>query len=158
MIHVTCRLTAKNWHQLRNPTLGNRGYLNFFYLSGVGLLRSSWIRSCYMKWTRRNNQCKFVTCTNTFSKTLASLREKVGIALGDFFPHLLGGDGIVSDVRRFLLTSCTFVCAEMQSFCSCGNACVFTILHKVDVTFSIQLFLIILKYDCCFILLLLTFT
>jgi len=24
MIHVTCRLTAKNWDQLRNPTLGNR--------------------------------------------------------------------------------------------------------------------------------------
>jgi len=24
MTHVTCRLTAKNWHQLRNRTLGNR--------------------------------------------------------------------------------------------------------------------------------------
>jgi len=24
MIHVTCRLTAKNRDQLRNPTLGNR--------------------------------------------------------------------------------------------------------------------------------------
>ena len=24
MTHITCRLTAKNWDQLRNPTLGNR--------------------------------------------------------------------------------------------------------------------------------------
>jgi len=24
MTHVTCRLTAKKWDQLRNPTLGNR--------------------------------------------------------------------------------------------------------------------------------------
>ena len=32
MTHVTCRLTAKNRDQLRNPTLGNRamGYLYLF--------------------------------------------------------------------------------------------------------------------------------
>ena len=29
MIHVTCRLTAKNRDQLRNPTLGNRVWLPF---------------------------------------------------------------------------------------------------------------------------------
>ena len=33
MIHVTCRLTAKNRDQLRNPTLGNRVWAAFpFYL------------------------------------------------------------------------------------------------------------------------------
>ena len=33
MTHVTCRLTAKNWDQLQNPTLGNpsMGYLYLFY-------------------------------------------------------------------------------------------------------------------------------
>ena len=33
MIHVTCRLTAKNWDQLRNPTLGSRvsATFTFFY-------------------------------------------------------------------------------------------------------------------------------
>ena len=30
MIHVTCRLTAKKWDQLRNPTLGNRVWATFF--------------------------------------------------------------------------------------------------------------------------------
>ena len=30
MTHVTCRLTAKNRHQLRNPTLGNRVWATFF--------------------------------------------------------------------------------------------------------------------------------
>jgi len=33
MIHITCRLTAKNWDHLRNPTLGNRVWATFtFYL------------------------------------------------------------------------------------------------------------------------------
>jgi len=30
MTHVTCRLTAKNRDQLRNPTLGNRVWATFF--------------------------------------------------------------------------------------------------------------------------------
>ena len=29
MTHVTCRLTAKNWDQLQNPTLGNRAWAAF---------------------------------------------------------------------------------------------------------------------------------
>jgi len=35
MIHVTCRLTAKNRDQLRNPALGNRVWANvtFFMLA-----------------------------------------------------------------------------------------------------------------------------
>jgi len=32
MTHVTCRLTAKNRDQLRNPTLGNRVWVTFFTL------------------------------------------------------------------------------------------------------------------------------
>jgi len=32
MTHVTCRLTAKNRDQLRNPTLGNRVWATFFTL------------------------------------------------------------------------------------------------------------------------------
>ena len=30
MTHVTCRLTAKNRDQLRNPTLGSRVWATFF--------------------------------------------------------------------------------------------------------------------------------
>ena len=30
MTRVTCRLTAKNWDQLRNPTLGSRVWATFF--------------------------------------------------------------------------------------------------------------------------------
>ena len=32
MTHVTCRLTAKNRDQLRNPTLGNRVWAAFTFL------------------------------------------------------------------------------------------------------------------------------
>jgi len=30
MTHVTCRLTAKNWDKLGNPTLGYRAWATFF--------------------------------------------------------------------------------------------------------------------------------
>jgi len=30
--HITCRLTAKNWDQLRNLTLGNRVWATFTFL------------------------------------------------------------------------------------------------------------------------------
>jgi len=33
MIHVTCRLTAKNRDQLRNPTLGNRVWATFTFFT-----------------------------------------------------------------------------------------------------------------------------
>ena len=32
MTYITCRLTAKNWDQLRNPTLGNRVWATFTFL------------------------------------------------------------------------------------------------------------------------------
>jgi len=32
MTHITCRLTAKNRDQLRNPTLGNRVWATFTFL------------------------------------------------------------------------------------------------------------------------------
>ena len=40
MTHVTCRLTAKNRDQLRNPTLGNRVWATFtFFSSFYALLK-----------------------------------------------------------------------------------------------------------------------
>jgi len=44
MTHVTCRLTAKNWDQLRNPTLGNR-VLATFLISPAGWGHSAIPRS-----------------------------------------------------------------------------------------------------------------
>ena len=37
MTHVTCRLTAKNREQLRNPTLGNRVWATFTFYRPNGL-------------------------------------------------------------------------------------------------------------------------
>ena len=48
MTHVTCRLTAKNRDQLRNPTLGNRVWATFtFYLFPPGLISSRPISVMY---------------------------------------------------------------------------------------------------------------
>ena len=43
MTHVTCRLTAKNRDQLRNPTLRNRAWaaFTFYLLSDAGSVRLS---------------------------------------------------------------------------------------------------------------------
>ena len=45
MTHVTCRLTAKNWDQLRNPTLCNRVWATFtFFVTDdiFGVLVGKW--------------------------------------------------------------------------------------------------------------------
>ena len=47
MTHVTCRLTAKNRDQLRNPTLGNRVWATFAFL----LLHNSAVPLCAC-WAR----------------------------------------------------------------------------------------------------------
>ena len=44
MTHVTCRLTAKNRDQLRNPTLGNRVWSSFTFTCYRGCAASSQTR------------------------------------------------------------------------------------------------------------------
>ena len=41
MIHITCRLTATNRDQLRNPTLGNRVWATFIVLCVVFVVGSN---------------------------------------------------------------------------------------------------------------------
>jgi len=43
MTHVTCRLTAKNRDQLRNPTLGNRVWATFSFLPYSGVARKFFV-------------------------------------------------------------------------------------------------------------------
>jgi len=50
MTHVTCRLTAKNRDQLRNPTLGNREY-GHLYLFSL-LLKSFWAMCCAISYSQ----------------------------------------------------------------------------------------------------------
>jgi len=38
MTHLTCRLTAKNRDQLRNPTLGNRVWATFTFLGSMYII------------------------------------------------------------------------------------------------------------------------
>jgi len=47
MTHVTCRLTAKNRDQLRNPTLGNRVWATFTFFTIV-VFPATWahLQSC----------------------------------------------------------------------------------------------------------------
>jgi len=40
MTHVTCRLTAKNRDQLRNPTLGNQVWATFFKFTATVSIQS----------------------------------------------------------------------------------------------------------------------
>ena len=44
MIHATCRLTAKNWDQLWNPTLGNRVWATFSVASHYEKSSVAWER------------------------------------------------------------------------------------------------------------------
>jgi len=44
MTHVTCRLTAKNPDQFRNPTLGNRVWATFFKSNNISIYQDEEIR------------------------------------------------------------------------------------------------------------------
>ena len=46
MTYVTCRLTAKNWDQLLNPTLGNRVWATFAFFLGNVSLESEMMKYC----------------------------------------------------------------------------------------------------------------
>ena len=48
MTHVTCRLTAKNRDQLRNPTLGNRVWATFLRLTYGKSVRQINVRVRYL--------------------------------------------------------------------------------------------------------------
>ena len=50
MTHVTCRLTAKNRDQLRNPTLGNRVWASLLTSTATLTEASVWCREMDMGW------------------------------------------------------------------------------------------------------------
>jgi len=53
MTHVTCRLTAKNRDQLRNPTLGNRVWATFTFLVALWLCpEGGSVAECLACWTQ----------------------------------------------------------------------------------------------------------
>ena len=52
MTYVTCRLTAKYWDQLRNPTLGSRVWATFtLFICGFGLIVFSFVLDPYCHLT-----------------------------------------------------------------------------------------------------------
>ena len=66
MTHVTCRLTAKNRDQLRNPTLGNRVWATFTFFT-VG--DRVWATFTYLNATS-------AFCTNSLSRKPTTTRSK----------------------------------------------------------------------------------
>jgi len=69
MIHVTCRLTAKNRDQLRNPTLGNRVWATFTFYPGRAWPSSSactWRCSLHYIFARKlpcfSSLVEFIPC------------------------------------------------------------------------------------------------
>ena len=67
MTHVTCRLTAKNRDQLRNPTLGTRVWATFFTSDGCLDVKKENIQSCCMLYCKRI--CIPHLCTNVHTHT-----------------------------------------------------------------------------------------
>ena len=47
MTHITCRLTAKNRDQLRNPTLCNQVWASFYNRNGKLNVNSNQVRQMY---------------------------------------------------------------------------------------------------------------
>ena len=66
MTHVSCRLTAKNRDQLRNPTLGNRVWAAFTFLpSKLSACVRLCVSSCLRSWLEQDTSCP--TCRTSLS-------------------------------------------------------------------------------------------
>ena len=68
LTHVTCRLTAKNRDQLRNPTLGNRLWTTFVPIFSVAIYKL--IQFIQLRFTRSANN---LICDKNNSEQRASL-------------------------------------------------------------------------------------
>ena len=84
MPHVTCRLTVKNWDQLRNPMLGNRVWATFTFFTplhaavqGVTLLLlgATGCQSCLLFTTFKCQQVVVVACAIGLFDLLHLLRS-----------------------------------------------------------------------------------
>ena len=69
MTHVTCRLTAKNRDQLRNPTLGNRVWATFTFYYCYYYFGFFKIIIIIIDCKEKSSHC---LCLNTFSDRLLS--------------------------------------------------------------------------------------
>ena len=106
MIHVTCRLPAKNRNQLRNPTLGNRASATFFLQhrqTKVDYCGAAWItlEKCPTNKTPRQ-QWKIFQWDETGGKQFVDYNVSVSlsfcgpVAVGDalLVCHRLPGAGL----------------------------------------------------------------
>ena len=64
MIHVTCRLTAKNRYQLRNRTLNSRVWATFFtfYYHGDQSPTGFYLRDAMLAWVSAMALCLSCLC------------------------------------------------------------------------------------------------
>jgi len=94
MTHVTCRLTVKNWDQLRNPTLSNRVWATFF------------TRLCHKhrKWNISNNRPHL--CTVSMQCGLVTINrqkcmQRLNTIVKSIIVYILGENELVTSHLTF---------------------------------------------------------
>jgi len=90
MTHVTCRLTAKNWDQLRNPTLGKRVWATFFtFYTPFAFTVTYWC--LFVRWSCSYHDVKHKNLLN--SMWLISITF-LSVGYGDIVPNTYCGRAI----------------------------------------------------------------
>ena len=132
MTHVTSRLTAKNWDQLRNPALGNRVWAIYLYLFCIDAIgRIQWMDTS----GGGDPACRYSYCSNLFLVTIVTkqptfcllivIREYVSVESLPVGPNRRTGERSVS------VTLC--ICWEEHPLYADWNWCL-TSLHDVQIT------------------------
>ena len=80
MTHVTCRLTAKNRDQLRNPMLGNRVWATFTFM-GVALQGGAVTYMSMNLETRQRQSCIQFKLRASLTTILEIFARSVGVKL-----------------------------------------------------------------------------
>jgi len=113
MTHVTCRLTAKNRDQLRNPTLGNRVWSTCFTRARCGLLLQMWRgRRVYVSacWTQRWAWA----LQKRLNRSRIRKNYTQAVSVRASHPHWTGTSVPVRLCIRSFCTQCTQIAAEVD--------------------------------------------
>jgi len=122
MTHVTCRLTAKNRDQLRNPSLGNRVWATFlsFIITVTSQERA---QPCFQSWRvqfiRLGYYCpstefflerytQFGTVCYTHQTPTKKLRKKLGVRANSGGPDHPTPPAVVAPTSQGTLYKCSF--------------------------------------------------
>ena len=135
MTHVTCRLTAKNWDQLRNPILGNRVWATFTFFTVMIYPSSGMSLICQCVAAKYHCTIRIITALNNNAITSYKLpltqyqwRRQDFVTGGEVRYESIGG-------LEYEVPQCRLYCLCINvALCSTALQCICRVIRRSSMT------------------------